>query len=439
MSARLRSAFNLLMKNPTSSLKNWKGSVAVIGVDWGDSGKGRLIDDLSANADIVARYNGGANTGHTIDNKFGKFALHIMPSGIFTKKAICLVGRNSAVDLESLMSEMKMLKSAGLSFRNLVIDGEAHLVMPWHKMRDSLREKLRSFKVGTTGKGIGPVYSDRTERVGLLVKDLASSHFEENLKKEISIQNKLYNLKLNSKNITNSYKAYSRAVKKYIGNTTAVIRKAHKDNKNILFEGAQGYFLDIDSGTYPYVTSSNPGVVGIFKSYDFHPSSLDQVIGITKAYTTRVGEGPLPTKMEEDIAKTIIEVGKEFGTTTGRIRLPGWLDLVLLREAAYVNRLTSLAITKLDVLSKIKKIKLCTSYKIGSNEVSYVAHDSDLLYKVKPQYMELEGWDEDISKIRNFAKLPKNAQKFIIAVENFTNVSVKFVSVGPKRGQVIYK
>lgn len=421
------------------TLKNWEGIAVVMGVDWGDSGKGRMIDDIGQNADVIARYNGGSNTGHTVENEFGKFALHIMPSGIFNQNAICLVGRNVAVDLECLVDEMNDLDKAGVKYHKLVIDDQASLTMPWHKLRDGLREKQRSSKVGTTGRGVGPTYADRTERVGLLVKDLLSADFKKIVQKEVAIQNKYYKLNLKAQKIITQYEIYKSRIKKYIGKTVPILRLAQIQKKNILFEGAQGYFLDIDSGTYPFVTSSNPGVVGVFRSFDIHPSKIGEVIGITKAYTTRVGEGPMPTKIEGSVAQKIIDVGREVGTTTGRVRSPGWLDIVLLKEAAEVNNLTSLAITKLDVLSRILKIKLCTSYRINGQPTPYIGHDGDLLAKVQPQYVEMPGWQEDISKIRSFESLPKNAKSYIRAIEKNTNVPVKFISVGPKRGQVIYR
>lgn len=421
------------------SLKNWIGVAVVMGVDWGDSGKGRMIDDLSKNAHVVARYNGGANTGHTVENQFGKFALHIMPSGIFNKNATCLVGRNVAVDLESLTEEMAVLDKGKVSYKKLIIDEQAHLVMPWHKLRDGIREKTRSAKVGTTGKGIGPVYADRAERAGLLVKDLVSADFKLKIKQETATQNKFYNLKLNSDQIAKKYQVYARKVKKYIGKTIPIVRDALAKKQNILFEGAQGYFLDIDSGTYPFVTSSNPGVVGIYKSYDLNPSNLTEIIGITKAYTTRVGEGPMPTKIGNSIADRIVKIGREVGTTTGRVRSPGWLDLVLIKEAAVVNGLTALAITKLDVLSGISKINLCTGYKIAGKNVDYIGHDAEFLSSVTPQYQVLSGWQEDISAVRDFAELPKNAKAYIKAIEDYLRLPVRFISVGPKRGQVIWR
>lgn len=420
------------------TLKDWQGMLAIIGVDWGDSGKGRLTDDLSARADIIARFNGGANTGHTVENQYGKFALHIMPSGIFNQKAICLVGRNVAVDLESLVLEMSQLEKAGVSYKKLLIDEGASLVMSWHRMRDGLREKFRENKIGTTGKGVGPVYADRTERVGLLVKDLFSKELSEKIEEEAKIQNKFYDLNLNVRKIIGQYQKYQIKVKNFIGKSTQVVRQAQKARKNILFEGAQGYFLDIDAGTYPYVTSSNPGVIGIAKSFDIHPSDINEVVGITKAYTTRVGEGPMPTKIDGEVARKIVDVGKEIGTTTGRIRSVGWLDLVLIKEAARSNKLTALAVTKLDVLSKIAKLKLCVSYKLNGKSTDYIGHDAELLSNVKPVYQEFDGWEQDISHVRSFADLPQNAKIYIRRIEEFTKVPVKFISVGPKRGEAIY-
>lgn len=422
-----------------SSIKNWKGTAVVMGVDWGDSGKGRLIDDLSARADIIARYNGGANTGHSINNKYGKFALHIIPSGIFNSKALNLVGRNVLLDCESLEVELNNLKTAKVSTKNLIIDPQATLVMPWHKMRDGIREKFRSnYKVGTTGKGVGPAYADRTERVGILVFDLVSIGFRKKLFDEVKIQNKFFNLKLNAEKIYRDYQRFAKMLRPFTGNTIEVLNKALIAKKNILFEGAQGYFLDIDAGTYPFVTSSNPGVIGIWRSYDLHPSNIKHVIGITKAYTTRVGNGPMPTKMDEETSKFIVTKGLEVGTTTGRTRSPGWLDLVLIKAANESNKLTSLAITKLDVLSGLDKLKLCTGYKLNGKPVDYISHDSEFLAKVTPTYTEFAGWKEDISTARLFTNLPKNAQKYIKAIENFTKIPVHFISVGPKRGEVIY-
>jgi len=420
-------------------LKNWQGTLAIVGIDWGDSGKGRLVDDLSARADIVARYNGGSNTGHTVKNEKGEFALHIIPSGIFNQKAVCLVGRNVAVDLESLTEEMDQLKKAHVSVKNLIIDEQASLTMTWHKLRDGVREAERSAKIGTTSRGVGPTYADRTERVGLLLKDLMSADFSEKLKKEVEFQNKYFRLNLSFKEISQKYGKIKNKIKTLVGSTTPIIKEARKKGKNILFEGAQGYFLDIDSGTYPFVTSSNPGVIGIWRCFDLHPKNIDHVIGITKAYTTRVGEGPMPTLIVGKDAQIIIKEGKEIGTTTGRVRRPGWLDLVLVKEAIEVNGITALAITKLDVLSTLKKIKLCTGYKLGGKEAGYIGHDAEYLSKVKPIYIELDGWGQDITKIRNFSTLPKNAQKYVKTIEKIVNVPVKFISVGPKRGQAIYR
>ena len=423
------------------TLKNWQGTIAVVGVDWGDSGKGRLVDDLSQRADIVARFNGGSNTGHTVKNQMGEFALHIMPSGIFNENATCLVGRNVAVDLESLAHEMNTLDSAGVSYKNLIIDEQASLTMPWHKLLDGLREKEREekgAKIGTTGKGVGPTYADRTQRNGLLVKDLFLPDFRQKLKSEVEFYNEHFNLNLNQDELFKTVSVYAQKIKKYVGQTVPILLEAQKQGKNILFEGAQGIFLDIDFGTYPFVTSSNPGVVGIWRCFDFHPKKLDQVIGITKAYMTRVGEGPMPTLIKDENSQIIIEKGKEKGTTTGRVRRPGWLDLVLIKEAVEVNSITALAITKLDILSHLKKIRVCTGYNINGRRVGYLAHDADFLQKVEPIYNEFEGWHKDITNVRNFDDLPANAGKFIRFIEQFLCIAVKFISVGPERGQVIY-
>lgn len=427
------------MKNKNINLKNWSGTLSVMGIDWGDSGKGRLIDDLASRADIVARYNGGANTGHTVENNLGKFAFHIIPSGILHKKAKNLIGRNVVVDLESLNSELENLKKSKFTVKNLIIDSQATLVMPWHKMRDGIREKLRSSKkVGTTGMGVGPAYADRIERVGLRVCDLLLPDFKNKLSQEVEIQNRFYNLNLNNKKILSQYLQYAKTIKAFVGNTVQIVKDAKNENKNILFEGAQGYFLDVDSGTYPYVTSSSTGIVGIHRSYDLHPSNIDMVIGITKAYTTRVGGGPMPTKMAKKESEYIVEKGHEVGTTTGRIRSPGWLDLVLINFAKESNNLTALAVTKLDVLSGLKKIKLCIKYKLGTKTVEYFPNNATFQESLSPIYIEMTGWNEDISAVRNFKDLPNNAKLYLSAIEKYTQLPIKFISVGPKRGQVIY-
>lgn len=421
------------------SLKNSKGVTAVIGVDWGDSGKGRIIDDLAQNADVAARFNGGSNTGHTIENNFGKFALHIIPSGIFNKKTICLVGRGVACDLESLVDdEFKQLKKAGVSWQNLIIDPSATLTMPWHKLKDGLRENTRSLKIGTTGRGVGPAYADRIERVGLQVGDLYKNDFPKLLKSEIDFQNKYFALKLSYQKILTQFQNYAKVIKPLIGQTIPVLQKAMQINQNVLFEGAQGWLLDIDAGTYPFVTSSNTGIIGIWKSFDLHPKKINNIIGITKAYTTRVGSGPMPTKIEGSERQLIIEKGHEIGTTSGRTRDPGWLDMVLLKAAIEVNGVNQLALTKLDIFSGFKKIKICVGYTVGGKKVNYLSGSADFLSKCKPVYIELDGWKEDISKIRKFTLLPKAAQNYIKTIEKIADVQVTFIGVGPKREEVIY-
>lgn len=422
-----------------TNLKQLKGTSAVIGVDWGDSGKGRLIDDLAQNAHIVARYNGGSNTGHTVKNQYGKFALHIIPSGIFNKQALCIVGRGVVVDLESLIEdEFKQLQAKKVTYRNLRIDQQATLTMPWHKLKDGLREESRKSKIGTTKRGVGPAYADRVERSGIRVKDLFEKDFKTKLKDEIEFQNKHFNLNLNYQKILKTYLKYAKLISPFVAITIPIVKEAIKSGKNVLFEGAQGYFLDIDAGTYPFVTSSNTGVLGICKSYDLYPTQIENVIGITKSYMTRVGEGPMPTFIKGEQREKIIETGQEIGTTSGRVRDPGWLDLVLIKAACQNNRVTHLALTKLDVLSGFKSIKLCIGYKLGGKTVEYVSGDADFLAKVTPVYIELAGWSEDISKIRDFDKLPQNAKAYIRKIEQVTNVPVSFIGVGPERSEVIY-
>lgn len=424
----------------TNSLKNWEGIACVIGIDWGDSGKGRLIDNLATRANVVARFNGGSNTGHTVKNNYGKFALHIIPSGIFNQKATCLIGRGVALDLESLVDdEMIQLKSAGVSWKNLRIDQQATIVMPWHKMRDGIREELRGgAKIGTTKRGVGPTYADRIERQGLRAKDLYEANFKDRLKEELDFQNKIFDLKLSFKEVLETLTRYSKVIKPYVTQTIPLIKEAKSAKKNILFEGAQAYFLDIDFGTYPFVTSSNTGVLGIWRSFELYPTEINHVIGITKAYMTRVGSGPMPSKIEGEAREIIIEKGGEIGTTSGRIRDPGWLDLVLLKAAVEANKVNHLAMTKIDVLTGFKTIKVVTGYKIGSKEAGYVSGDASYLAKCQPVYQTLPGWQQDISSVRNFKDLPENAQNYIKTVENFVSAKVDFIGVGPARGEEIY-
>lgn len=425
--------------NDKHSLNNWSGVAAVIGVDWGDSGKGRLIDNLASNAHVVARYNGGSNTGHTIKNKYGTFALHITPSGIFNKKTLCLVGRGVVVDLEVLIEdEFNQLKNAGISWDNLYIDPRATLTMPWHKQRDGLREEISGGKIGTTKRGVGPAYADRIERIGLSVKDLINKDFARKLEEEINLQKKFYGLKISKNEVLEKYKRYAKIIKNHVADTIEIATSSIEDNKNVLFEGAQGYFLDIDAGTYPFVTSSNPGVVGIWRSYDLHPSEINHVIGITKAYTTRVGKGPMPTTIIGPQREEIIKKGGEVGTSTGRVRDPGWLDLVLLKFACQKNQANHLALTKLDIFSKFKEIKLCVGYEIQGKKTGYISGDGDILESCIPIYETLPGWSEDISGIRNFDKLPQNAINYIKRIEDYTGVPVDFIGVGPQREEVIY-
>lgn len=420
-------------------MKKNKGATAVIGVDWGDSGKGRLIDDLAQGADIVARYSGGSNTGHTINNSFGKFALHIMPSGIFNPKAVCVIGRGVALDLESLVDdEFEQLKKAKVNWKNLVIDPQCTLTMPWHKLRDGIREKSREAKIGTTGRGVGPTYADRVERVGLRLQDLLADDIAQKLKLELNFQNETYGFKLDFEKVLQQFKAYVKIIKPFVKNTIDIIHLGIYEKKNILFEGAQGWFLDIDGGTYPFVTSSNTGIVGIWRSFDLHPKYINNVIGITKAYTTRVGSGPMPTTISGPERNLIIEKGHEIGTTSGRTRDPGWLDLVLLKYAVQVNQVNQLALTKLDVFSGFEKINLCIGYKTNGKETWYKSGDAKELEMCKPIYKIMPGWNEDISKVRDFKNLPKNAQNYVKEIEVYTGVKVTFVGVGPKREEVIY-
>lgn len=416
----------------------------VIGAQWGDEGKGKIIDYLSRTADYVIRFHGGNNAGHTVINKFGKFAMHLVPSGIFSPRSKAVIGNGVVVDLEVLLSEIKMLEKAGVKVKNkLFLSPRCHLIMPYHKLLELLYEKAKgNGKTGTTGRGIGPTYSDKVSYNGIRVTDLMNSKsFSEKLTVQLLIKNKILKalgaLELSQKNIEKTFFDFRERIKPYILEPFSLIEKAIKNKKNILLEGAQGTLLDNDWGTYPFVTGSTTLTGGINAGAGIPVNKIDNVIGVAKAYTTRVGEGPFPTELLNEIGEKLRKLGGEFGATTGRPRRCGWLDIELLKFASYINGFTKLAITKLDILDNFSEIKVCTHYVFNGRKVNYFDGDAKFLSKIKPVYKTFAGWKQPTKGITKYSNLPFEAKQYLRTIETLTEVKIKYISTGAKRDEII--
>ena len=419
-------------------------TTVVLGAQWGDEGKGKVTDFFASSADYVVRFQGGNNAGHTIVVGDEKLALSLTPSGVLYPECVPVIGSGCVVDLDFLKKELEMLNSKNVSTKKLAISPNAHLIMPYHKLLDELiEESLGKDKIGTTKKGIGPCYSDKIQRCGIRVQDLLDDEIfaqkvNKNLEEKNQILTKIYGRDpLDPNEIINEFKSYKDIVTNHIKDTSLMISNAIKSNKNILFEGAQGTLLDIDHGTYPFVTSSNTSSGNAAIGSGVGPLSLNKIVGVTKAYISRVGSGPFITEQENEIGDYLIEKGAEFGVVTGRRRRCGWLDLISLKYSVRVNTLTELFITKLDVLSGLDEIKLCVGYKNGDEVISDYPYQQSILYNAQPVYETFEGWEEDITSIKNFEELPENAKTYINAIENFIEIPITFISVGPERNQNI--
>lgn len=417
-------------------------TMALVGAQWGDEGKGKIIDILAEKADMVVRAQGGNNAGHTVVAHNETYKLHLIPSGILYPETVCIVGNGVVVDPKVVLEEMDGLASRGVSLKNLKIDARAHVILPYHIVLDGLSEDARGKSdIGTTKKGIGPTYMDKAERIGIRMCDLIRpAAFEEKLRRNVAIKNnlitKMYGGQpLDAEAILKEYNGYAARLAPYVCDTSVLVYEAVKANKNVLFEGAQGALLDLDVGTYPYVTSSHPISGGFCVGAGIGPTLIKECLGIAKAYTTRVGKGPFPTELEDEIGDRIRNVGAEFGTTTGRPRRCGWLDAVILRFAVRVNGLTGIALNKLDTLSGLPKLKICVAYKKGDETVRNFPSDISELAECSPVYIELDGWDEDISAARKFSDLPKNAQNYIRAIEKEIDCKISMIGVGPDRDQ----
>jgi len=421
-------------------------SLVVIGAQWGDEGKGKITDFLAEGADVVVRYQGGNNAGHTVIANDKKYKLHLIPSGILYDDKLCIIGNGVVIDPKALLDEIEYLKNEGIRVDNkkLLISDRAHVIMPYHKKIDALSEKKRGSKdIGTTGKGIGPCYTDKHERTGIRICDLLNKEvFYERLKTNLEVKNRLIreiyeDEEMNFDEIYNTYIEYAEKLKDFITDTSVVLYDNIKEGKKVLFEGAQGTLLDIDYGTYPYVTSSHPIAGGVCIGSGIGPTMIDRVVGVCKAYTTRVGKGPFPTELFDEIGDYIREKGFEYGTTTGRARRCGWLDLVILKYAARISGLTSLAITKIDTLAGLEKIKVCTGYEFEGRVIENFPASLEDLAKCKPIYEEFDGWDESIQRAKTYEDLPENAKKYLKFIEEYTGVRISIVSVGPERENTI--
>lgn len=422
-------------------------TVAVVGSQWGDEGKGKVIDFLATQADVVVRGQGGNNAGHTLVVDGKKFALRLIPSGILNPNTINVIGNGIVFDPKGFFEEIEMLESNGISTKNIKISDRAHIVFPYHKELDGLAEEARGDnKIGTTKKGIGPCYMDKTERSGIRVCDLMDKEiFAKKLKLQVDAKNKLVTgvygkeAMFDFDEIYNEFIVYAEKMRPYVEDTTVIVYDAIKANKKVLFEGAQGTLLDLDLGTYPFVTSSHPTSGGFAVGAGVGPNMIKDVVGIVKAYTTRVGEGPFVTELFDETGERIRTQGREFGTVTGRARRCGWFDAVIVKYAARVNGITSISFMLLDVLTGFDKIKICTAYKMGDKIVNNFPASLEDLAKCEPVYEELDGWNEDLTNIEKFEDLPENAKKYIARIEELIDVNIDLVSVGPNRTQTIIR
>lgn len=423
-------------------------NLVVVGSQWGDEGKGRVVDLIANEADVVVRYQGGNNAGHTIVFDNTKIILHHIPSGILRDKKVSVIGNGVVIDPKVLIEEIEGLKSSGFNVgpENLKLSNRAHAIMPYHKEIDKEREKLKgNSKIGTTGRGIGPVYEDKYARRGIKLSDITDPGMFENRLREVLTERNLYLTEVlkaepvDFEKVHSEYTEYGKYLKPYITDTAQLLYNYISDNKSILFEGAQGTLLDIDFGTYPFVTSSNTGSGGVSVGSGVSPKVIDHIIGVVKAYTTRVGEGPFPTEEQGEIENRLRKKGGEFGATTGRSRRCGWLDIVALKYSVIINGITAFALTKLDVLSGFDKIKVCTGYRFRGEIIDCFPSSLDVLKGCVPVYEAFEGWNDDIRDIKSFSDLPEQAVNYINLIEKYTGVPVWLVSVGPSREEIIEK
>lgn len=419
-------------------------AVALVGAQWGDEGKGKVTDFLAAQADFIVRYQGGNNAGHTVVVGQEEFRLHLIPSGILYPEKTCIIGNGVVIDPAVLIGEIEELTRRGVKMARLLISERAHVILPYHRMLDSAQEVWKgNGRIGTTGRGIGPAYMDKMARTGLRMIDLINPEVLRcRLEENVALKNALFERVYGTETVSfaalyETYQDYATFLRKYVVDTGVVLHEAISAGRKVLFEGAQGTLLDIDHGTYPYVTSSNPTAGGVCTGAGVGPRVIDCVVGIAKAYTTRVGEGPFPTELKDRLGEEIRARGREFGTTTGRPRRCGWFDAVIARYAVRVNGLDYLCLTKLDVLTGIPVLKICRAYRYRGEEITNFPASLDVLTACEPVYEELPGWDEEITGARRLADLPVNARRYIERIEALAGVPVALVGVGVRREETI--
>jgi len=415
----------------------------IVGSQWGDEGKGKIVDILSERYDLVVRYQGGANAGHTVEIGDKKFILHLIPSGILRENVLCVIGNGVVIDPKALLDEISLLEGMGINIKGrLFISHNAHLIMPYHKLLDSLNESGSS-KIGTTGRGIGPCYIDKYARKGIKIVDLLDKKvLEEKIKQNIAENNnllkKVYNQKeLDVNEIIKEYLAFDDAIDQYITDVPLYLNSALEEGKSILLEGAQGALLDVDFGTYPYVTSSSPTSGGACTGSGIPPTKISSVVGIVKAYTTRVGLGPFPTELLDDDGEQLRKIGAEFGATTGRPRRCGWFDAFLLNYSKMINGIERVAITKLDVLSHFDNIKVCVGYEINGKRLKSFPTNENQMMQVTPIYESLPGWKSELSNLTSYDQLPSEAKDYLQFISQQGGFEISMISVGPKRNQTI--
>lgn len=421
------------------------GNLVIIGAQWGDEGKGKIVDILARDADLVVRYQGGSNAGHTVINERGTYVFHLIPSGILYKGTTCVIGNGVVVDPGSLIEEMDHLQSKGITIgKNFAVSHRAHLILPYHKAIDRASEQSKgSRKIGTTGRGIGPSYADKMARIGIRTGDLLNpplfrKKLEENLVEMNWFLKRLHKVEtFQVDKVFNQYMGYTERLKSHIVDTTPLLNRAIEKNKTVLFEGAQGTHLDVDFGTYPYVTSSSSTAGGACTGTGVGPTMIDAVMGIAKVYTTRVGSGPFPTELTDEIGQRLQERGREFGSTTGRARRCGWFDAVLVRHAAQVNGLTSLAVTKLDVLDGCKEVRLCTGYRYGGVIYKDMPADLEALTNCVPVYQRMKGWTTSTTGATRYKQLPVEAKRYLSRIEELADCRIDMISTGSRRAETI--
>jgi len=418
----------------------------VLGAQWGDEGKGKMTDYLAEEADVVVRFQGGNNAGHTVEVGEKQYKLHLIPSGILYEDKLNVIGNGVVLDPKAMFQEIEYLEGLGVKVtpEKLLISDRAQLIMPYHRSLDGAKEKIRGKNdIGTTGKGIGPCYTDKAERCGIRVCDLMHKDvFKEKLRENISDKNtvlsKAYGMDtFDFETIYDEYLGYAGKMKAFVADASVRVYNEIKQGKDVLFEGAQGNLLDIDYGTYPFVTSSSTIAGGVCTGAGIGPTMINSAIGIAKAYTTRVGKGPFPTELFDEMGEHIRDKGHEYGVTTGRARRCGWLDVVILKSAARVSGLTSFAVTKIDTLAGIDKVKVCVGYELNGNIIDYVPASLEDLALCKPVYEEFDGWDSSVEAARTYEDLPSDAKIYLKRIEELTDTKVSIVSVGPRRDQTI--